>query len=161
LRVPEIETSGETRKQRVDRELNELLGELRIALPGVQMLFAFLLTVPFYARFETLTGLFRGVFFSTFTFTTIAAVFMIAPSSNHRISFRAKDKERLLLRANTFANVGLAFLALAVCGVMYFIAGMVLGQEWAPYSAGATATLIALTWYLAPLVRKLGPRSEA
>jgi hypothetical protein len=161
LRVPDAEPSGETRKQRVDRELNELLGELRIALPGVQMLFAFLLTVPFYARFETLTGSARAVFFLTFTFTTIAAVFMIAPSSNHRISFRAQDKERLLLRANTFAIVGLAFLALAICGVMYFIAGMVLGQEWAPYAAGATANLIALTWYLAPLVRKLRRRNEA
>jgi hypothetical protein len=161
LRVPDDEPPAETRKQRVDRELNELLGELRIALPGVQMLFAFLLTVPFYARFETLTGSSRGVFFSTFAFTTIAAVFMIAPSSNHRISFRARDKERLLLRANRFAVVGLAFLALAICGVMYFISGMVLGEEWASYAAGATATLIALTWYLAPLVRKLGRQSEA
>jgi len=159
--VPNNEPSNETRKQRVDRELNELLGELRIALPGVQMLFAFLLTVPFYARFETLTGSSRAVFFSTFVFTTIAAVFMIAPSSNHRISFRAQDKERLLLRANGFAIVGVAFLALAICGVMYFIAGMVLGQGWAPYLAGATAALIASTWYLAPVVRKLGPSSEA
>lgn len=159
--MPDTEPGGETRKQRVDRELNELLGELRIALPGVQMLFAFLLTVPFYARFEMLTGVSRAVFFLTFTFTTIAAVFMIAPSSNHRISFRAQDKERLLLRANRFAIAGIAFLALAVCGVMYFIAGMILGQEWAPFAAGATATLIALTWYLAPLVHKLGRRNEA
>jgi hypothetical protein len=88
-------------------------------------------------------------------------VFLIAPSSNHRISFRARDKERLLFRANRFAIVGLAFLAMAVCGVMYFIAGMILGQEWAPYATGATATLIALTWYLAPVARKLGHRDEA
>ena len=159
--MPDAEPSAETRKQRVDRELNELLGELRIALPGVQMLFAFLLTVPFYARFETLTGSSRAVFFLTFTFTTIAAVFMIAPSSNHRISFRAQDKERLLLRANRFAIVGVAFLALAICGVMYFIAGMVLGQRWAAFAACTTATLIALTWYTAPLVRKLRRRDEA
>lgn len=160
-RVPDPEPTGETRKQRVDRELTELLSELRIALPGVQMLFAFLLTVPFYTRFETLTGSSRVVFFSTFASTTIAAVFLIAPSSNHRISFRAQDKERLLLRANRFAIVGVAFLALAICGVMFFIAGMVLGQEWAPYAAGATATLIAVTWYLAPILRKFGRRSEA
>jgi hypothetical protein len=159
--VPEAEADGETRKQRVDRELNELLGELRIALPGVQMLFAFLLTVPFYARFETLTASSRAVFFLTFIFTTIAAVFMIAPSSNHRISFRAQDKEGLLLRANTFAIVGVAFLALAICGVMYFIAGMVEGEAWAPYGAVATATLIALTWYLAPIARRLRQRNEA
>jgi uncharacterized membrane protein len=161
MRVPDAEPCGETRKQRVDRELNELLGELRIALPGVQMLFAFLLTVPFYARFETLTRLSRAAFFATFIFTTVAAVFMIAPSANHRIAFRAQDKERLLLRANTFAIVGIGFLALAVCGVMYFIAGMLLGQEWAPYATGATAALIALTWYLRPLVHKLRRGGEA
>src|SRR6202035_705251 len=85
--VPDDESSGETPKQRVNRELTELLGELRIALPGVQMLFAFLVTVPFYARFETLQGPFRAVFFGTFICTTVAAVLLIAPSSNHRISF--------------------------------------------------------------------------
>jgi hypothetical protein len=156
-----VEPSNETKKQRIDRELTELLGELRIALPGVQMLFAFLLTVPFYARFETLTGVSRAVFFLTFTFTTVAGVFMIAPSSNHRLSFRAQDKERLLFRANRFAIVGLAFLALAICGVMYFIAAMILGQGWAAYATAATAGIVGLTWYLPPLVRKLGRRSEA
>jgi hypothetical protein len=161
LGVPDAEADRETRKQRVDRELNELLGELRIALPGVQMLFAFLLTVPFYARFETLDGSSRTVFFLTFAFTTVAAVFMIAPSSNHRLAFRAQDKEALLLRANRFAIGGIAFLALAVCGVMYFIAGMVLGHEWVPYAVGTTAALIALTWYFAPLAHKLGRRGEA
>jgi hypothetical protein len=159
--MPDAEPSGETKKQRVDRELNELLGELRVALPGVQMLFAFLLTVPFYARFDTLSGSLRAVFFLTFTSTTIAAVFMIAPSSNHRLAFRAHDKELLLFRANRFAIVGVAFLAIAICGVMYFIAGMLLGQLWAPYAAGATALLIGLTWYLAPLMRKIRNRSEA
>jgi hypothetical protein len=159
--MPDLEPSAETRKQRVDRELTELLGELRVALPGVQMLFAFLLTVPFYARFDTLTRPQRAVFFLTFTCTTIAAVFMIAPSSNHRLSFRALDKEALLFRANRFAIVGVAFLALAICGVMYFIAGMLLGPEWAPHATGATALLIGTTWYLAPLVRKLRHGGEA
>jgi len=159
--VPEDEPSVETKKQRVDRELTELLGELRIALPGVQMLFAFLLTVPFYARFETLDATARGVFYATFAATATAAIFMIAPSSNHRISFRAQDKERLLFRANRFAIVGLALLAMAICGVVFFISSMVLGRETAPYAAGAAGVLIGLTWYLAPLVRKLGHRSEA
>jgi uncharacterized protein DUF6328 len=158
--VPEEESSGETTKQRVDRELNELLGELRIALPGVQMLFAFLLTVPFYARFETLRGLFRAAFFGTFICTTVAAVLLIAPSSNHRISFRARDKERLLLRANRFAIAGIAFLALAICGVVFFMTAMVVGSAWAPAAAGGTAALIASTWYLWPLIQKLGNRDR-
>lgn len=159
-RVPD-ESSGETTKQRVDRELNELLGELRVALPGVQMLFAFLLTVPFYARFETFRGLSRAVFFATFMCTTVAAVFMIAPSSNHRLSFRARDKEELLLRANRFAIVGIAHLALAMCGVVFFIAAMVVGMEWAPAAAAATAVLIGGTWYVWPFVRKIEGRARA
>jgi hypothetical protein len=157
--VVDDEPSGETTKQRVDRELNELLGELRIALPGVQMLFAFLLTVPFYPRFDTLQEQYRSVFFGTFVCTTIAATFLIAPSSNHRISFRARDKERLLLRANRFAIVGIAFLAQAICGVVFFITGMVVGGAWAPVAAGATAMLIVATWYALPLIRKLRGRA--
>lgn len=159
--MPEDEPGDETKRQRVNRELNELLGELRIALPGVQMLFAFLLTVPFYGRFETLNDTLRAVFFTTFCSTTIAAVCMIAPSSNHRIAFRARDKERMLFRANRFAIIGLAFLAYSICGVMFFIAGMVLGQGAAPYAAAATAVLIASTWYIAPIVRRLRHGNEA
>jgi hypothetical protein len=161
LAVPSDESNDETTKERVDRELSELLGELRVALPGVQMLFAFLLTVPFYGRFETLGALFRIVFFATFVCTTVAAVFLIAPSSNHRISFRAQDKEALLLRANRYAIVGIAFLALAICGVIFFITGMVVGGVWAPIAALATAALIVSTWYLVPLIRKLGKRDDA
>ncbi len=153
------EIDNETKHQRVNRELNELLGELRIALPGVQMLFAFLLTVPFYARFDTLPPLLRVVFFLTFTCTTIAAVFLIAPSSNHRLSFRAQDKERLLLRANWFAIVGIAFLALSIAGAMFFISGMVLGNDWAAPMTGAVAVLIGATWYLVPLVRRYRARA--
>jgi hypothetical protein len=159
--MPSGDSNGETTKQRVDRELGELLGELRIALPGVQMLFAFLLTVPFYARFQSLGQPFQSVFFGTFACTTVAAVFLIAPSSNHRLSFRAPDKERLLLRANRFAIVGIGFLAMAMCGVVFFIAGMVLGRAWAPVAAGATGALIVATWYVWPLVRKLENRGRA
>jgi hypothetical protein len=153
--MPSSDLDGETTKQRVDRELGELLGELRIALPGVQMLFAFLLTVPFYARFESLGEPFRSVFFGTFACTTVAAVFLIAPSSHHRLSFRAPNKERLLLRANRFAIVGIGFLAMAMCGVVFFIAGMVIGRAWAPAAAGGAGALIVATWYVWPLVRKL------
>jgi hypothetical protein len=152
--VPPDDRSAETPKQRVNRELSELLSEIKVALPGVQMLFAFLLTVPFYARFETLQGSVRTAFFLTFVCTTTAAVFLIAPSANHRILFRGPEKERLLMRANRFVLVGIAFLALAMCGVVFFIAAMVVGSAWAPATAGAAAILIAATWYARPLMQK-------
>jgi len=155
------EHERETHKERVDRELTELLGELRIALPGVQMLFAFLLTVPFYARFETLRPLTRDVFFLTFTCTTVAAIFMIAPSSNHRLYFRARDKESFLFRANRFAIVGIAFLALAIGGAMFMIASTIFGENWALSAAGATLALIVATWYVRPLLAKIENRGRA
>ena len=159
--MPAAESTEETKKQRVNRELNELLGELRIALPGVQMLFAFLVSVPFYSRFETVGGLLRVVFFATFICTTVAAVLLIAPSSNHRISFRAHDKESLLFRASWFAIGGIAFLALAICGVMFFMTGVVVGNGWAPAAAASTACLIFATWYFWPLLKRLrGPDRE-
>jgi len=148
----------ESPHDRVNRELTELLGELRIALPGVQMLFAFLLTVPFQASFAKLSTLLRGAFFFTFVVTTVAAIFLIAPSSNHRISFRAHDKETLLLRANAYSIVGIAFLALAICGVVFFISGMLLGERWAPEASLLTFLLIVTTWYALPLWRRAHAR---
>ncbi|WP_394835488.1 DUF6328 family protein [Pendulispora rubella] len=144
----------ESPHDRVNRELTELLSELRIALPGVQMLFAFLLTVPFHETFAKLSELLRGVFFFTFATTTVAAVFLIAPSSNHRIAFRAPEKERLLLRANGFAIVGIAFLALAICGAVFLISGMLLGEGWAPAITALAFLLIVATWYVVPLWRR-------
>ena len=149
----EEDPDNETPHQRINRELTELLGELRVALPGVQMLFAFLLTVPFHDTFATLSRLQHIVFFLTFAATTIAAILLIAPSSNHRITFRALDKERLLFRANGFAIAGIAFLALAICGVVFFISGMLLGESWAPALTLAAALLIAATWYVVPVWR--------
>src|SRR5438093_7923415 len=86
----------EGNKQRVNRELIELLNELRVVLPGVQVLFAFLLTVPFSNGFSRMTDVQRNVYFVAFVATTIATILFIAPSTYHRIQFRQGDKERML-----------------------------------------------------------------
>ncbi|WP_394846030.1 DUF6328 family protein [Pendulispora brunnea] len=150
----------ESPHDRVNRELTELLSELRIALPGVQMLFAFLLTVPFHETFAKLSDFLRGVFFFTFVMTTVAGIFLIAPSSNHRIAFRAPDKERLLLRANGFAVIGIAFLALAICGAVFLISGMLVGERWAPWITLLPFLLIVATWYVVPLWRRARARAH-
>lgn len=152
--------STESKKQRIDRELTELLGELRIALPGVQMLFAFLLAVPFTARFTSISGVERGVFFVAFATAAISSIFLIAPSSNHRLTFRAHDKERLLFRANKFAIAGLGALALSIASVVYLITAMVLGEGYAPPTTLAAFALIGATWYLLPLIRRAQQRGE-
>src|SRR6476659_4162761 len=101
------ESGKESHKERVSRELIELLNELRVALPGVQVLFAFLLAVPFSQGFTDATGFQKDLFFATLGMTTISAVLLIAPSAYHRINFRSEDKERLLLISNQWAILGL------------------------------------------------------
>ena len=86
----------EDRKERVDRELIELLNELRVVLPGAQVLFAFLLVLPFTTRVE-LSALQRDVYFAAFLCTAFGTALLMAPSTNHRLRFREYDKERMLL----------------------------------------------------------------
>ncbi|HET6771316.1 MAG TPA: DUF6328 family protein [Actinomycetota bacterium] len=99
----------EDRKQRVDRELIELLNELRVALPGVQVLFAFLLTVPFAQRFSQVSGLQRAVYFVALLATAVASVLFITPTAYHRLRWREPDKEQMLFTANRLTIAGTVF----------------------------------------------------
>src|SRR3954469_14657132 len=104
----------ESDKERLDRNLNELLGELRVALPGVQVLFAFLLAVPFQQGFQKVTEFEKSLYFATLVSTAVAAALLIAPSSLHRIEFRKDDKEYVVFTANRLAIFGFAVLGLAM-----------------------------------------------
>ena len=140
---------------RLNRELIELLNELRVALPGIQVLFAFLLIVPFSQGWEQVTDVQRDVYFAAVVFTTIATVLLIAPTSFHRIEWRAHDKEWMLTASNRLAIAGTGFLALATVAVVFLITD-VLFTGWAvAVMTGATAALIALLWFAIPLVRRL------
>ena len=104
----------EDEAERLDRELIELLNELRVALPGVQVLFAFLLAVPFANGFPKLGRLDRDIFFAAFIATALSTVLLIAPSSYHRLRWRQHDKERMLVVSNILTIAGLASLAVAI-----------------------------------------------
>ena len=112
-------------EERVNRELIELLNELRVALPGVQVLFAFLLAVPFTQRFAQTTDLQRDTFMVALLSTLAGSVFLIAPSAYHRIRFRDRDKEALLQISNVFAIVGMVFLALGMTAVVFLVTDMI------------------------------------
>jgi amino acid transporter len=142
----------EDEKERRDRELIELLNELRLAMPGVQMLFAFLLIVPFSNGFPKMTGLQRNVYFTAFLCAAAAMMLLIAPSIHHRLRFRAKDKERLLLRANRFAIVGLGFLAVAVSSVVFVITDALFSAPWPAAVAGVVAGGFVWLWFAVPLL---------
>jgi hypothetical protein len=144
----------ESHKERVDRELIELLNELRVALPGVQVLFAFLLTVPFAAGFDRLGSSQRAMYFGTFLATTVASLLLIAPTSQHRITFRKGDKELLLRTANRYAIAGTALLAVAIGGAVLLIADVLYGFAVAGEIAGLVACALAVVWFVIPLVRR-------
>jgi amino acid transporter len=142
-------------EERLNRELIELLNELRVALPGVQVLFAFLLTVPFSDRFQTLTGSQRAIYFATFVGTTIATGLFMAPTAYHRIRFRQGDKERMLRTSNRFAIVGIAFLALSVTSAVVLTTDLMFGLGTAAMvGLGAFAFLVWI-WFAIPLSRRL------
>jgi Family of unknown function (DUF6328) len=140
----------ESEAERLDRNLSELLQELRIALPGVQVLFAFLLAVPFQQNFTKITPFQEKTYFATLLFTAISAALLIAPTSYHRITFRLQRKADLIRIANRLALIGLTFLALAMIGAITLITDVLFGALMTLVTATAAATMFLMLWYILP-----------
>jgi uncharacterized protein DUF6328 len=147
--------SGEDRSQRINRELIELLNELRVALPGVQVLFAFLLTVPFSQGFAQTTAFQRDLLFGVLSATAISAALLIAPSAWHRIRFRRRDKEMILVTSNRMAIAGLGFLAIAMVGAVMLIANYAFSDTLTVVSGVVAVVVFGGLWYAFPLARAL------
>jgi hypothetical protein len=145
----------ETELERLDRNLGELLQELRVALPGVQVLFAFLLAVPFQQGFEEVTSFQKDVYFATLICTAIAAVMLISPTAYHRITFRYQQKRRLVYYSNRFAIIGLVFLALAMTGAILLITDVLFSTAAAVVTAGLALCVFGFFWFAMPLRRRL------
>jgi hypothetical protein len=149
----------ETPAERLDRNFNELLGELRIALPGVQVLFAFLLVVPFSRGFSTLSGFERGVYLTVLLCTALASAFLIAPTAYHRVLFRRGRKPEVVFFANRAALIGLAFLAIAMSGAILLITHVLFGAPASIPITLAAALVFATLWWGLPALR--GRRTKA
>jgi hypothetical protein len=145
------EDTSEDTQERTARELIELLQELRIVIPGVQVLFAFLLTVPFQQGFTQLTTVQRDVFFTTLLCTAAATALLIAPSAHHRLLFRQGRREERLRMGNTLAILGLAFLVPAMVGVVYVITDLIFGLTTALVVTIVMALSFVLLWFVLPL----------
>jgi hypothetical protein len=152
-RLEEVERR-ETDLERLDRNLIELLQELRVAQTGVQVLFAFLLTVPFSNRFSRLDGFERGAYFAALVCSLLASILLIAPTSFHRILFRLRQKEYMVETANRLALAGLAFIAVAMTAAMLLIADVMFGGWAAVVVGGLTVFAFAILWYALPLRRR-------
>ena len=150
---------NESEKERRDRELIELLNELRVALPGVQVLFAFLLAVPFTQRFPDVTELQKTVYFASVLLTAAATALLIAPSAYHRLRFRQRDKEQMLVTGNRLSIAGMACLALAMVAVVFLITD-VLYTGWIVAVVSVVTTLaFAWFWYGLPILRRVDDES--
>lgn len=142
---------GETHQERINRELMELLNELRVALPGVQFLFAFLLVVPFSQGVDELTDFQRDVYLVALLAAAIATALLIAPAAQHRVLFRQRDKEALLRRSNRSAFSGLVVLALAVCSALLLVVDVLFDRTLAWTVTAAVAALLTWWWLGVPL----------
>jgi uncharacterized membrane protein len=151
----------ETEEERLDRNLGELLQELRVALPGVQVLFAFLLAVPFQQNFTKITPFQEKVYFATLLLTAFSAVLLISPSAYHRLTFRMQQKDHLIFLANRFAIAGLGLLALAMTGAIVLITDVLYGPVATAVTGGLALCTFAVFWYLLPLRRRFSSEAEA
>jgi amino acid transporter len=148
----------ENEQQRRNRELIELLNELRVALPGVQVLFAFLLAVPFANGFPRLGKVDRDVFFGAFITTALSTAFLIAPSSYHRLRWRAHDKEQMLRASNVLTIIGLTLLATSIVCVVFVITDFLFHRTWAASFTALIALVFFALWYGLPLATAVSER---
>jgi cation transport ATPase len=146
------ESDEESRKEQLDRELMELLQELRVVIPGVQVLLAFLLTAPFQQRFAELPGSMRNAFFASIVCATLATAFLIAPSAHHRLRWRAGEKERLVRVGNQMAIIGTVFLAAAIVLALYVITDVLFTTNLAVLTAIAALVVFGGLWYVLPML---------
>lgn len=150
----------ETEEERLDRNLNEMLQELRVALPGVQVLFAFLLAVPFAQGWEQITGFQKGAYFGTLICTAISAVMLISPTAYHRLTFRYQQKRKLVFYSNRFSIIGLTFLALAMTGAIMLVTDFLFGTTATIVTTLATVLVFGVFWFALPLQQRLSLSAE-
>jgi Kef-type K+ transport system membrane component KefB len=150
----------ESKGERLNRELMELLQELRVVIPGVQILLAFLLTAPFQQRFAALPGSMRNAFFASIACATMATAFLIAPSAHHRLRWRAGEKERLVRVGNQMAIIGTVFLAAAIVLALYVVTDVLFTTNLALMTALASLVVFATLWYVVPWLGRFNSNSD-
>ena len=150
----------ESEAERLDRNLNELLQELRVALPGVQVLFAFLLAVPFQQEFAEVSEFEKKIYFATLLLTALAAALLIAPSAYHRLTFRYQQKYRLVFVSNRLAIAGLGTLALAMTCAILLVTHFLFGTVTTIVTCVLALAVFVLLWAALPLRRRFKYRDE-
>jgi hypothetical protein len=149
------EKRSEDEQERLNRQMMELLNELRVAMPGVQVLFGFLLTVPFQQRFAQVTDFQRTVYFATLIAAAVATAFLIAPSAYHRVMFEQHDKPTIIRVGTVQMLVGLGALALAMNGAVLLVTDVLFDGGTVTVTVAALATVYFALWFGFGLVRRV------
>jgi hypothetical protein len=142
-------------QERLNRQMTELLNELRVAMPGVQVLFGFLLAVPFQQRFETVNAFQRDVYFVTLIAAAVATAFLIAPSAYHRIAFQTHEKPRIIKVGTLQFVCGLVALAVAMNGAVLLVTDFIFGGTTVIITVAAVASLFIWLWFGIGLWRRM------
>lgn len=145
----------ESARQRLDRNLEQLMTELRVAMPGVQILFGFLLSVPFTQRFGETTSFQRDVYLIALVAAGVATAFLIAPSAYHRLTFRRGEKRHLVFIANRWAVVGIGSLAVSMDAAVLLVADFLFDSVVAVVVTAALGGLFVGLWFVFPIIQRL------
>lgn len=144
----------ETAEERAQRRLDELLQELRVMLPGVEILFAFLLTVPFSERFDKLAGHSKALFIVTLGAAAASIALFIAPTAMHRLQGRGKDKEQLVRTSSVLSVSGMGFLVVAITSGLFIVVDLIYGLALAIPLSVFFGFVFVMLWYVFPLARR-------
>jgi hypothetical protein len=158
--MPQNTPTDESEQDRLTRNFNELLQELRVAQAGVQILFAFLLTVAFTPVFERVPGYVRGVHLVTVLFAAGAAAMLTAPAAWHRVLFRRGRRVEIVHAANNFSLIGLAMLATAMVGTVYLVAEVIVTGWLAVLIAAGAVVMFGVLWFIWPSRLRNGEETE-
>ena len=150
----------ENEKERTDRQLIELLNELRVALPGAQILLGFLLTAPFATRFNKTTRLERDIFFACILVTTVGVLLLMGPTVYHRVRWKEGGKEDVIRIGHQMFLAGTACLGLGLTLAVFVVSDVLFGIAAAAASVALTGVTTVLTWYVLPLHRESHYRNE-
>lgn len=146
---------GKAEKERLDRNLEEMLRELRLAIPGVTVLLGFLLALPFQTRFSEVTGFQEAVYFLSLLLTAFSVILLIAPTAYHRLTFRHQMKAHLVPLANRLAILGLVALALSITAVVILVTDFLYGTVMTVVAGGLCGALFAVIWFALPLSARI------
>ena len=141
----------ETPGERLDRQWNELLQELRVTQTGLQLLSGFLLTLPFQNRFAELSPTLLTVFLVAVATATLATALVVGPVVLHRHLFQEHRKDTIVAAGHVMAKIGLGLLAVTIVAVSWLTFGFVLGHEWGLLGAGAAVVVFLGLWMVLPL----------